>query len=65
MHLKNIIFAFLIMVVVPGIIQVSSLYGRGQTLCAHQRGDSRCNDNEDCCSGRKCNSFGYCELRRD
>lgn len=30
--------------------------------CTWQRSDSRCNDSSECCPGKECSSFGYCEL---
>lgn len=33
------------------------------SLCVKERGDGRCNVNADCCSGRECNSFGFCQDR--
>lgn len=64
MHLKNSILIGLFLALIPSVVSLHTLDARGATLCAHQRGDNRCNDHEDCCEGRKCNSFGYCELRR-
>ena len=30
--------------------------------CTWERSDTRCNDNSECCPGKRCSSFGYCEL---
>lgn len=30
--------------------------------CTWERSDRRCNDNSECCPGKSCSSFGYCEL---
>ena len=32
-------------------------------VCMKERGDGRCNVNSDCCSGRECSSFGFCQNR--
>lgn len=29
--------------------------------CNIERTDGRCNDDSECCPGRRCSSFGYCE----
>ncbi len=66
MHIKKVIFSTLLWALIPAAVSVNVVYSqcpRGDTLCARQRGDSRCNDSDECCSGRQCNSFGYCELR--
>lgn len=31
-------------------------------VCTWERSDQRCNDSSECCPGKMCNSFGYCEL---
>ena len=38
-------------------------FGSEYPFGCRQRGDSRCNDDSECCGGR-CSSFGYCELVR-
>lgn len=30
-------------------------------ICTKERGDGRCNADSDCCDGRECNSFGFCQ----
>lgn len=46
-------------------------YGEGQRgggmlcspqVCSWERSDKRCNDSSECCIGKRCSSFGYCEL---
>lgn len=32
--------------------------------CNKERGDKKCNSSGDCCPGRQCNSFGFCEYCR-
>ena len=32
--------------------------------CNWERGDSRCNSSEDCCPGRECDGFGFCQACR-
>ncbi len=35
-----------------------------EATCNKERGDKKCNGSGDCCAGRQCNSFGYCEYCR-
>jgi hypothetical protein len=37
--------------------------GSPARICLKERGDGRCNFNNDCCNGRECNSFGFCQDR--
>lgn len=44
---------------------VSAPFGiQEEDICSWQRGDTKCNLDEDCCLGSECDSFGYCVRSR-
>lgn len=34
---------------------------RPSNVCNWERGDGRCNIDGDCCPGRECSAFGFCQ----
>ena len=62
--LSSLLFLSTFALVYVTSAQIREPEGGSETLCARQRGDSRCNEHEDCCGGRECDSFGYCTRRR-
>ena len=77
MNSTNKLFLVLALVAAPATLYVTSLYSaccgddqRNRSAacpmmnCSYERGDKRCNMSSDCCPGKQCNSFGYCERCR-
>lgn len=72
MHAKKILYAGLLGAVLPIVLYVGSTYsqcredrpGEDPYFCSRERGDKRCNTDGECCSGKGCDSFGYCVRRR-
>ncbi|MBA3954247.1 hypothetical protein H0X48_02930 [Candidatus Dependentiae bacterium] len=74
--MKNLTFSYLCMLALfsIGIITLQkTLFGaccgkeqREQSACPNEscdweRSDTKCNQDDECCPGKRCNSFGYCE----
>jgi hypothetical protein len=76
MSIYKKMFVAVALLTVPGVSLVSSLYAtccdhesfkrRGVIACPTrgcpwERGDGRCNKNQDCCPGRQCSAQNFCE----
>lgn len=67
MHKKNILYGMICLSFIAfsvGFAEAQCAADDESSFCARERGDRHCNGPDDCCPGRTCNSFGYCERRR-
>lgn len=66
--LRNILLIFVILFAAVRIYSACCGDVQRNTTCAcpfynctWERSDSRCNDESECCPGKRCSPFGYCE----
>lgn len=72
MFAKKILYALMLCGALPGVMYVGSAFaecpddrpGEDPYFCPRERMDKRCNMDDDCCSGKECDSFGFCVRRR-